>query len=176
MSNITNETNYDLFIREVHFFYCQDIFEGDWDGKEKYIVASDTPEDVLRELYPEIMKKLSPYLFCDAACGEVYAESKRNIDKHKKRASTTTSYGSIEVFETMITNDSQSTDIILAIEEMLSVCTPIQQDRIRKFYLEGMSISEIANGKNINAVYKSIRSGLKKIQKIYHVKVEKQGL
>ena len=59
---------------------------------------------------------------------------------------------------------------------MLSLCTPIQQDRIRKFYLEGMSISEIANGKNINAVYKSIHSGLKKIQKMYHVKVEKQGL
>ena len=66
----------------------------------------------------------------------------------------------------MITNDSQSTDIILAIEEMLSVCTPIQQDRIRKFYLEGMSISEIANGKNINAVYKSIHSGLKKSKKV----------
>lgn len=63
MSNITNEINYDLFIREVRFFYCQDIFEGDWDGKEKYIVASDTPEDVLRELYPEIMKNCLPTCF-----------------------------------------------------------------------------------------------------------------
>ena len=173
MSNITSEKNYDLFIQEARFFFCQDIFEGDWDGKEKYIVASDTPEDVLLEHYPEIMKKLSPYLFCDAACGEVYAESKRNIDKHKKRASTTTSYGSIEVFEKMITDGSQSTDMIIMIEEMLSVCTPIQRDRIRKFYLEGMPIPEIANGRSIKAVYKSIRAGLIKIQKIYHVKVEK---
>ena len=173
MSNITSEKNYDLFIQEVRFFYCQDIFEGDWDGKEKYIVASDTPEDVLWEHYPEIMKKLSPYLFCNAACGEVYTESKRNIDKHKKRAGTTTSYGSIEVFEKMITDGSQSTDMILIIEEMLSVCTPIQRDRIRKFYLEGMPIPEIANGRSIKAVYKSIRAGLIKIQKIYHVKVEK---
>ena len=153
MSNITSEKNYDLFIQEARFFFCQDIFEGDWDGKEKYIVASDTPEDVLWEHYPEIMKKLSPYLFCDAACGEVYAESKRNIDKHKKRASTTTSYGSIEVFEKMIADGSQSTDMILIIEEMLSVCTPIQRDRIRKFYLEGMSIPEIANGRSIKAVF-----------------------
>lgn len=173
MSNITGEKNYDLFIQETRFFYCQDIFEGDWDGKEKYIVASDTPEDVLLVHYPEIMKKLSPYLFCNAACGEVYAESKKNIDKHKKRASTTTSYGSIEVFEKMITDGSQSTDMILIIEEMLSVCTPIQRDRIRKFYLEGMPIPEIANGRSIKAVYKSIRAGLIKIQKKYHVKVEK---
>ena len=66
-----------------------------------------------------------------------------------------------------------ASDEVVIIEEMLSVCTPIQRDRIRKFYLEGMPIPEIANGRSIKAVYKSIRAGLIKIQKIYHVKVEK---
>ena len=86
MSNITSEKYYDLFIQEARFFYCQDIYEGDWEGKEKYIVASDTPEKELWGKYPAIMKKLSPYMFCDSASGEVFAESAKNISKFKKRA------------------------------------------------------------------------------------------
>ena len=71
MSNITKAKKYSTFVKECRFFFCQSIFEGDWDGKEKYIVSSDTPERVLREKYPEIMKALSPYLFCNAACGDI---------------------------------------------------------------------------------------------------------
>ncbi len=62
MSNITSEKYYDLFIQEARFFYCQDIYEGDWDRNEKYIVTSDTLEDVLWEHHPKIMKNC--LLFC----------------------------------------------------------------------------------------------------------------
>ena len=79
MKSITSERNYEAFVQECRFFYCQEIYEGDWDGKEQFIVASDTPEDELLEKYPEIMERLSPYLFCNAACGEAYAETKYSL-------------------------------------------------------------------------------------------------
>ena len=176
MSKITSAKNYDLFIKEACFFYCQDVYEGDWDGKENYIVASDTPEEMLVKKYPEIMEELSPYIFCNASCGRIYAESKRNIDKHRKRSINTLSYGSIEVIDNMLIREDQEMDIMLLLEEGLAVCTPIQRERIKQYYLEGMTIAEIANGRSISNVYDSIVAGLKKIQKFYDIHPKKQGL
>ena len=173
MSNITSEKNYDLFIQEVRFFYCQDIYEGDWEGKEKYIVASDTPEKELWRKYPAIMKKLSPYMFCDSASGEVFVESAKNISKFKKRAKKTMSFGEIEILENMVAEEDLESEFMLLIKEGLSVCTPIQRERILKYYIEGMTLDEIAEGKSRSAVIQSIESGIKKIQIFYGINLNK---
>ena len=173
MSNITSEKYYDLFIQEARFFYCQDIYEGDWEGKEKYIVASDTPEKELWGKYPAIMKKLSPYMFCDSASGEVFAESAKNISKFKKRAKKTMSFGEIEILENMVAEEDLESEFMLLIKEGLSVCTPIQRERILKYYIEGMTLDEIAEGKSRSAVIQSIESGIKKIQIFYGINLNK---
>ena len=172
MKSITLERNYDAFVQECRFFYCQEIYEGDWDGIERFIIASDTPEDELLKKYPEIMERLSPYLFCNAACGEVYAETKRNIDKFRKRRMNTISFGSSEDFEDLLPDDSLRDDSLSMEEktilaEGLKVCTPIQRERIIKYFITGMNLREIANGNNISAIKESIDAGIKRIKRFY---------
>ncbi|MCI6157874.1 MAG: hypothetical protein MR660_07315 [Peptoniphilaceae bacterium] len=169
MSNITKLKNYASFVQECCFFFCQSIYEGDWDGREKYIVSSDTPEEELRKKYPEIMKALSPYLFCNAACGDIYSESLKNIDKFKKRSSNTIEFGSIEVVEDQIIAEKPELEMKLMIEEGLSVCTPLQRVRIKQYYIEGMTLSQIARGKNISSVQQSIDAGIRKMKKFFGV-------
>lgn len=175
MAIIKQLDKYELFVQEARFFFCQDIYEDDWEGKEKYIVASDTPEDVLRKNYPEIMQALSPYFFCNSACGDVYAESKRNIDKFKKRRGSTLSFGQIEVIEDLVASSSNPEERAFLIKEALSVCTPLQRDRIQKYYLEGMTLREIANGKDPKTIKESIAAGIKRIQKFFELHPQKQG-
>ena len=167
MSSITTQKNYSSFIQECRFFFCQKLFEGQWDGKEKYIVASDTPEGELLKKYPEIMKALSPYVFCNAACGEAYSESTKNMDKFIKRSKSTISFGEIEVLESQIGYNETDNDSQDLIKEALSVCTPLQRERIIKYYIEGMNLRQIANGKNIANVQQSIQAGLKKIKNYF---------
>ncbi len=167
MSSITTQKNYSSFIRECRFFFCQKLFEGQWEGKEKYIVASDTPEDELLKKYPEIMKALSPYVFCNAACGDVYAESVKNMDKFIKRSKSTISFGEIEVLENQIAYNEADNESQELIKEGLSICTPLQRERIIKYYIEGKNLRQIANGKNIANVQQSIQTGLKKIKKYF---------
>ena len=124
MSNITNLKNYSSFVKECRFFYCQTVFDGDWDGREKFIVSSDTTENELWMKYPEIMKALSPYMFCNAACGDIYAESLKNINKFRKRSSNTIDFGAIEVLEDQMDIEAPELGIRLILSEGLSVCTP----------------------------------------------------
>ena len=140
MSNITNLKNYSSFVKECRFFYCQTVFDGDWDGREKFIVSSDTTENELWMKYPEIMKALSPYMFCNAACGDIYAESLKNINKFRKRSSNTIDFGAIEVLEDQMDIEAPELGIRLILSEGLSVCTPLQRERIQKYYIEGMSL------------------------------------
>lgn len=173
MSTITSLAHYDSFIKECRFFFCQSVYEDDWTGKEKYILASDTPEEELLLKYPEIMKKLSPYLFCNAACGDIYAESVKNISKFQKRSLNTISYGAIEEIENEIDHSAIDLDVNLLIEEALSVCTPIQQKRIKQYYIDGMTLKQIASGKDITSVRESIQAGVKKIKKHFGVNPKK---
>ena len=39
MSKITSAKDYALFTKECQFFFCQDIYENDWIGKEKFNTA-----------------------------------------------------------------------------------------------------------------------------------------
>ena len=176
MSNIKYVANYDSFIKEARFFYCQDIYEGDWDGKERFIVASDTPEKELWKKYPIIMKKLSPYMFCNAACGEIYTESKRNIDKFKKRDYVSLSSDLIDVLADGYNTYASDVEKTIFIQEALSICTPIQRERIIEFYLEGMSLDEIARGKSLSTISESIEAGIKKIRIFYGIDPKKGGV
>lgn len=121
MSNITNLKNYSSFVKECRFFYCQTVFDGDWDGREKFIVSSDTTENELWMKYPEIMKALSPYMFCNDACGDIYAESLKNINKFRKRSSNTIDFGAIEVLEDQMDIEAPELGIRLILSEGL--CT-----------------------------------------------------
>lgn len=167
MSDITRQDNYEEFTKECKFFYCQYIYEGDWDGKEKFIVASDTPEEELLKKYPRIMKKLSPYMFCNAECGEVYSESARNIEKYRKRSELEFALDDKEYEGLEYACDSCADQLEIAelIEKALALCTPIQRERLIKHYMEGYEIAELSAGTCRSAVNESIQAALKKIRK-----------
>ena len=76
----------------------------------------------------------------------------------------------------MLIREDQEMDTMLLIEEGLAACTPIQRDRIRKYYLEGMTLEEIADGKDCKSISESIAAGLKKIKKLFDAYPQKQGL
>lgn len=164
MSKITSAKDYALFTKECQFFFCQDIYENDWIGKEKFIIASDTPETVLLEKYPEVMSALSPYMYCNAACGAVFAESKKNISKFNKRKCNTIS---IEELDKELASENADLETRLIIRAGLEICTPLQRKRISQYYLEGMSLNQIANGLSPVSVYQSIEAGLKRIRKYF---------
>lgn len=169
MSRLTKLKNYSSFVKECRFFYCQSVFEGDWDGKERYILCSDTSEEELKEKYPEIIDSLSPYMFCSSSCGDAYEESLRNIDKFKKRRVTTVSFDSDDAIESQMDVTTSEIDLHLLIEECLSICTSKQRERIIKYFVEGMSLEQIADGRNISVIQKSISAGINKIKNFYGV-------
>lgn len=178
MSKIKSDKNYDAFSKIARFFFCQDIYEGEWDGKEKYIIATDVPESTLWERYPEIMKKLSPYLICSSACGDVYAESKANIDKYRKRSGNTVSFGSIETIETYQIKEGLDFVERLELEEALSECTDLQRERLLQHYVDGKTTLEIAEKSEMqeSSIVRSIDLGKKKLRDYYGCTPKKRRL
>lgn len=171
MISITTYEGYKEFIKECKFYFCQDIYEGDWDGKERYFVCSDTPEQNLIEKYPAIMKALSPYFYCDAACGEAFAETQQNLWKYQKRAYITDSLddplgpGEMAASWNHVGSDVEAK---MMFKEAFSLCTPNQRERLMLFFVDGLSLEQIAGGKYSRAaVYKSITKGIKKIKNFY---------
>lgn len=172
MKSITTYEGYKEFIKECKFYYCQDIYEGDWDGKERYFVCSDTPEQNLLEKYPAIMKALSPYFYCNAECGKAFAETKKNLCKYQMRSFITdsldASFGPGEE-PTAWKNSGSEVEAKLMLKEAFSVCSQIQKERIYLYFVDGLSLEQIANGKcSKTAVYLSITEGIKKIKKFYN--------
>lgn len=167
MVKISQIKGYEMFIEECRFFFCNDIYENSWQGKERFIVASDTPEAELKERYPEIMKALEPYIYCNAKCGTIFQDGKRNDEKFKKRALCNDSID-LESDESMILSDSHDMerDVLtkLIISEALDLCTPTQKERIIKYYFDGLTFDQIANGKDKKIIRESVKSGLKKIK------------
>ena len=113
------------------------------------------------------MKKLSPYMFCNAECGEVYSESVRNIEKYRKRSELEFALDDNEYEGLEYACDSCAEQLEMAelIEKALALCTPIQRERLIKHYMEGYEVKELSAGTCRSAVKESIQAALKKIRK-----------
>lgn len=169
MSKITTMKNYKLFIKECRFFYCKELYGSEWSGIEKFIISSDIPENKLQEKYPEILKILSPYIYCNKECGDILLDSLRNEDKYKKRAfnelSIDDEYGDIYWSLKSSVDIEKETVTKIMIDTALESLTPIQRDRIMEYFVEGLTLSQIGNGRNHKSVSESIKSGLMRMKK-----------
>lgn len=175
MINITELPGYPKFKEECKYFFCKnpDVYGPDWSGTENYIIASELSEATLVGKYPEIMRALSPYLYCDAACGEAIADGMRNTQKFQKRETIYTHYSLDEDFEQdYLAEDeiscSSTVEIVemrMMIDEALKHCTAVEKERIINYYYYGMTLEQIADGKAIASIWESINTALKKIQK-----------
>ena len=102
----------------------------------------------------------------------VFVKYHSNERKHKKRIAEhgdAFGYedGEMEMYHPeMVSNPFDEPDMTW-LYEGLDLLDPMKSDRIRKHYLEGISVAEIAaaDGVTVQSVYKSIERGLKDLQK-----------
>ena len=161
-------------------------------GTEKWAVVTELTEKELREKYPDIIRRYTPFVLLSMAQGEVIKDSDRNDDKHEKRAKRTLDvYGyeddifeqfhrelialSVDPFEQeeekRIEEEKEQLrrKEIAKVRKVLSMMKPIQKERLCKAVLLGLSSRKIAQdeGVNYNAVDKSIKAAKKNFKKYY---------
>ena len=155
----------------------------------KYAVASRYSQERLEELYPENLKKFSPYIYLTEEEYEPIREANNNDNKHHMRdVNNHDDYGytedMMEVMHecTLLLADPES-DVLTAIIERddaalrarqiaalpdaLATLTEKQRRRMNMHFYEGMTFKEIADeeGTYVNAIDYSIQSSKKKLAK-----------
>lgn len=154
---------YENFKAECDFFRCEEEYPG-WTGTEKYIIISDCSEEVLMAKYPLVIEAMRPFMIVSESYGTIRKES-NNTERRIKRFAMT--HETIFDFdeETECCNEElidfktcEQIDLNLELQEALSVLTEVQRERIVKYYLQGMTFSEIARSENKN--YKSVRDSV----------------
>lgn len=161
-------------------------------GKEKWAVVTELTEKELRDKYPDIIKRYTPFVLLSMAQGEVINDSDRNDDKYEKRAKRTLDvYGyeddiSEQFHQELITPfvdpfeqaEEERLEIekeqlrrmeIAKVRKVLEMMKPIQKERLCKVVLLGLSSRKIAQeeGVNYSTVDKSIAAAIKNFKKYY---------
>lgn len=177
MTKITKMDKYGEFVDECKFFPCKSgsMYGPEWSGDARFIIISNTPEAELLERYSEIMAFLSPYILLDKECGNPILESVTNTKKYHYRQQLE----SVQIDENttgkaigfVATDDDMIQKLML--EEALSNCTTHQRRRIMRYYLERISMRELAESETVSesAISMSISSGMKILREYYFTSI-----
>lgn len=191
MTKLTLTEQEELFAKDCKLINLRYEYTN-YTGKEKWAVVTELTEKELREKYPDIIKRYTPFVLLSMAQGEVINEADRNDDKYEKRAKRTLDvYGyeddiSEQFHRELITPfadpfeqaEEERLEIereqlrrmeIAKVRNVLAMMKPIQKERLCKFVLLGLSSRKIAQeeGINYNAVDKSINAAKKNFKKYY---------
>lgn len=142
-------------------------------GKENYALITDMSESELKAIYGDALKQYEPYVMMTLEMGEVIFESHRNDWKYLKRQ---TKYGcdystTDEDFDEHHPECAEMPDYLsyivadekyVQLHSAIKMLSPIQRERINKYYFEQMSAKEIAGEANVSpqAIRKSLEKGL----------------
>ena len=191
MTKLTLTEQEELFAKDCKLINLRYEYTN-YTGKEKWAVVTELTEKELREKYPDIIKRYTPFVLLSMAQGEVINEADRNDDKYEKRAKRTLDvYGyeddiSEQFHRELITPfadpfeqaEEERLEIereqlrrmeIAKVRNVLAMMKPIQKERLCKVVLLGLSSRKIAQeeGINYNAVDKSINAAKKNFKKYY---------
>jgi hypothetical protein len=191
MTKLTLTEQEELFAKDCKLINLRYEYTN-YTGKEKWAVVTELTEKELREKYPDIIKRYTPFVLLSMAQGEVINEADRNDDKYEKRAKRTLDvYGyeddiSEQFHRELITPfadpfeqaEEERLEIereqlrrmeIAKVRKVLAMMKPIQKERLCKVVLLGLSSRKIAQeeGINYNAVDKSIKAAKKNFKKYY---------
>ena len=191
MTKLTLTEQEELFAKDCKLINLRYEYTN-YTGKEKWAVVTELTEKKLREKYPDIIKRYTPFVLLSMAQGEVINESDRNDDKYEKRAKRTLDiYGyeddiSEQFHRELITPfadpfeqaEEEQLEIkkeqlrrmeIEKVRKVLEMMKPIQKERLCKVVLLGLSSRKIAQeeGVNYSAVDKSIAAAIKNFKKYY---------
>lgn len=191
MTKLTLTEQEELFAKDCKLINLRYEYTN-YTGKEKWAVVTELTEKELREKYPDIIKRYTPFVLLSMAQGEVINEADRNDDKYEKRAKRTLDvYGyeddiSEQFHRELITPfadpfeqaEEEHLEIekeqlrrmeIAKVRKVLEMMKPIQKERLCKVVLMGLSSRKIAQeeGVNYSAVDKSIAAAIKNFKKYY---------
>ena len=191
MTKLTLTEQEELFAKDCKLINLRYEYTN-YTGKEKWAVVTELTEKELRDKYPDIIKRYTPFVLLSMAQGEVINESGRNDDKYEKRAKRTLDvYGyeddiSEQFHRELITPfadpfeqaEEEWLEIdkeqlrrreIAKVRKVLAMMKPIQKERLCKAVLLGLSSRKIAQdeGVNYSAVDKSIAAAIKNFKKYY---------
>ena len=191
MTKLTLTEQEELFAKDCKLINLRYEYTN-YTGKEKWAVVTELTEKELREKYPDIIKRYTPFVLLSMAQGEVINEADRNDDKYEKRAKRTLDvYGyeddiseqfhrelitpfadpfeQAEEKQLEIEKEQLSRMEIAKVRKVLEMMKPIQKERLCKVVLLGLSSRKIAQeeGVNYSAVDKSIAAAIKNFKKYY---------
>lgn len=191
MTKLTLTEQEELFAKDCKLINLRYEYTN-YTGKEKWAVVTELTEKELREKYPDIIKRYTPFVLLSMAQGEVINEADRNDDKYEKRAKRTLDvYGyeddiSEQFHRELITPfadpfeqaEEERLEIereqlrrmeIAKVRKVLAMMKPIQKERLCKVVLLGLSSRKIAKEEGVyySVVDKSIAAARKNFKKFY---------
>ena len=179
--NIVMEDVLDIIRKRGFYFIRTKVLYPDFVGP-KYIIVTDDPDVTAKHPKTKGMIIISPDKF--SAMAEEYNRYYANEVKHIRRIER--SYNDEGYTEDGVEDENGETHsnlpnvdlhpveeaveakerkamLIKALEEL----TPIQRERLKKYYFQQMTYEEIARSENVGKMtaYRSIRAGINKIRK-----------
>lgn len=138
----------------------------------RWAIATDLSEEEVREKYSTIIRQYEPFMLLTKEHARVFVQYQSNERKHKKRnAEHGDAFGyedgEMEMYHPELVNNPFDEPDMTWLYEELQTLEPMKRDRIRKHYIDGISVAEIAAADNVSvqSIYKSIERGLKDLQK-----------
>lgn len=140
----------------------------------RWAIATSLSEVTLRAKYGKIVAQYEPFLLLTEEHAKIIIQFHSNDRKHKKRnAELGDAFGyEDDLFEKfhpeLVENPFDDGPDMTWLYEALDKLEPIKRERVKKHYIEGISVAEIADaeGVSVQSVYKSITRALKKLEKI----------
>ena len=161
-------------------------YEG-YGGNEKWAIISELSEKELYGLYPDEMRRYSPFLLLSVEQGKAIADFKLNEDKYRKRSINNEDYfGYSEGLTENLHTEAIVSDFVeqqeneeyckmreelkqRLFDQALASLTEKQRRHLLLRYVEGKTSVEIAREEGISeqAVRKNTQTAIRKFEKIF---------
>lgn len=176
MTKLTLTEQEELFAKDCKLINLRYEYTN-YTGKEKWAVVTELTEKELRDKYPDIIKRYTPFVLLSVAQGKVITEY-QNYEARERMRNLRFGHafdindGEFEEHHAEIAIDDDIIEKISMqeesqkIREAIDTLTEIQKKRVIAYFFEGKSSREIAvsEGVNYSKVEKSINLALKKLK------------
>ena len=140
----------------------------------RWAIATSLSEVTLRAKYGKIIAQYEPFLLLTEEHAKIIIQFHSNERKHNKRNAELGDAFCYEdsLFEKfhpeLVENPFDDSSDMTWLYEAIEKLEPLKRERIKKHYIEGISVAEIADteGVSFQSVYKSITRALKILEKI----------
>ena len=177
MTKLTLTEQEELFAKDCKLINLRYEYTN-YTGKEKWAVVTELTEKELRDKYPDIIKRYTPFVLLSVAQGKVITEY-QNIEAKERMRKLRTGHifdvndGEFEEHHPELTIEP---DFVAEYERKekyrqlyaaLSILTQKQKQRVYKYFFCGKSYAEISREEKVDltTVKETIEASIKKLEK-----------